>query len=113
MDITVIIAMLVFFSTIFGLSYLHFTTRHRERMSLIEKGLAPGLHRPITDHLRTLKNGLLLIGLGLGCVAGYLFERSALPPGGDNPLPYMAGMAIFGGMALVLFYAFFGRKQHD
>jgi hypothetical protein len=111
MDITVAISMIIFFSTIFGLSYLHFTTRHRERMSMIDKGLAPGLHRPMADHLRTLKNGLLLIGLGLGCVAGHFFERSAMPPDGDNPMPYFVGMAIFGGLALVLFYAFFGRKQ--
>ncbi|MCU0319805.1 MAG: hypothetical protein MUE88_06960 [Flavobacteriales bacterium] len=113
MDITGAIALIFFFSTVFGLFYLHFTTRHRERMNLIDKGLAPGLHRPMSDHLATLKNGLLLIGLGLGCAAGHLFHTTALPPDSENPLPYFVGMAIFGGLALVLFYAFFGRKQHD
>jgi hypothetical protein len=111
MDITGAIAIIFFFSTVFGLFYVYFSTRHRERMNMIDKGLAPGLHRPMADHLRTLKNGLLLIGLGLGCVAGHLFERSAMPSDGDNPMPYFVGMAIFGGLALVLFYAFFGRKQ--
>lgn len=111
MDITGAIAIIFFFSTVFGLFYIYFSTRHRERMNMIDKGLAPGLHRPMADHLRTLKNGLLFIGLGLGCLAGHLFERAAMPPDGDNPMPYFVGMAIFGGLALVLFYAFFGRKQ--
>ncbi len=111
MDITATIAIVMVFSTIFGLTYIYFTTRHRERMNMIDKGLAPGLHRPMADHLRTLKNGMLLIGVGLGCVAGHLFQRATMPVGDDNPMPFFVGMAIFGGLALVLFYTFFGRKQ--
>lgn len=105
------ITIIFFFCSVFGLFYIYFTTRHRERMNMIDKGLAPGLHRPMTDHLRTLKNGMLLIGVGLGCVAGHLFQSATMPVGDDNPMPFFVGMAIFGGLALVLFYAFFGRKQ--
>ena len=46
MDITGAIAIIFFFSTVFGLFYIYFSTRHRERMNMIDKGLAPGLHPP-------------------------------------------------------------------
>jgi hypothetical protein len=111
MDITGAIAIIFFFGSVFGIFYIYFSTRHRERMNMIDKGLAPGLHRPMTDHLRTLKNGMVLIGLGAGVLAGHLFSQATFVPGNDNPLPYIVGMAIFGGLSMVLFYTFFGRRQ--
>lgn len=104
------IPVIVFFALLFGVCYLYFTTRHRERMSMIEKGLAPQMARPMDHPLRSLKNGMLFIGTGIGVIAGYIFSANT-DPGDDNPLPYFVGICIFGGLALVLFYAYFGRKQ--
>ena len=78
---------------------------------MIDKGLTPGSPSPMTDHLRTLKTGMVLIGLGAGVLGGHLFSMAMLGMENDNPLPYFVGMAIFGGLSMVLFYTFFGRKQ--
>jgi len=105
------IPVIFFFSAVFGIFYLYFSTRHRERMSMIEKGMPIHQERPMDHPLRSLKNGLLFIGIGIGAVVGYLFQEAIAPDGLYGPLPYAVGMCIFGGLALVLFYTFFGRKQ--
>lgn len=98
-----------FFATVFGIIYIIFSTRHRERMNMIDKGLALQEAKPAPDPLRSLRNGLVLLGLGLGLVAGWLFHQYAMDPASDTPLPYLAGPAIFAGLALVIFYMKFGK----
>jgi uncharacterized membrane protein YidH (DUF202 family) len=105
------IPVIIFFLVLFGIFYLHFSTRHRERMSMIEKGMPIHQERPLDHPLRSLKNGLLFIGIGIGMVVGYLFQQAIATEGEHGPLPYAVGMCICGGAALVLFYVFFGRKQ--
>lgn len=103
------------FAMLFGIAYLFLITRHRERMNLIAKGLPLYGDRPSVramDHpLRSLKNGLLMIGVGIGAVLGYFFEQAVAPRTEFGPLPYIVAMVICGGIALVLFYIAFGRKQ--
>ncbi|UIR56659.1 hypothetical protein LZQ00_02315 [Sphingobacterium sp. SRCM116780] len=56
---------------IFGISYYYFTTRHKERMEIIARGLAP-------DHFKGQSNplpfllilGIISIGIALGIAAG-------------------------------------------
>ena len=97
------------FATAFGIIYIIFTTRHRERMNMIDKGMDPQLAKPTPDPLRSMRNGMVLVGLGSGLVAGWLFHQYAMDPAADTPLPYLAGPAIFAGVALILFYVKFGR----
>lgn len=99
------------FATAFGIIYIIFSTRHRERMNMIDKGMDPQIAKPTPDPLRSLRNGLLFLGIGLGLVAGWLFHQHAMDPTQDTPLPYIAGPAIFAGIALIIFYLGFGRKQ--
>lgn len=105
------ITIIIFFAAVFGIFYLFFTTRHRERMNMIDKGMSLQPARPLDHPLRSLKSGLLLIGVGIGFLVGFLFQEAAAPGGEYGPLPYAVGMCIFGGLALVFFYVFFGRKQ--
>jgi len=56
-------------------------------------------------------NGMVLIGLGGGLLAGHLFSRASFGQGNDIPLPYNVGRAIFGGLSMVLVYTFLGRRQ--
>jgi len=99
------------FATAFGIIYIIYTTRHRERMNMIDKGMDPQIAKPTPDPLRSLRNGLVFLGIGLGLVVGWLFHQHAMEPTHDTPLPYIAGPAIFAGIALIIFYLGFGRKQ--
>ncbi len=96
-----ILVPLIVFSATFGMFYVGITARHRERMAMIEKGLAsaepgaePGLYK-------SLKYGMLAIGFGLGLLLGYLFQTYAMVNADDNPLPYFVMVTICCGIALV------------
>lgn len=77
---------IVFFLSIFGVFYLHITTRHRERMAMIEKGVDPALFSSIrlpqppkgsrsgSGFKFSLKSGMLIIGIGIGFVISVLFN---------------------------------------
>ncbi|MBL7964992.1 MAG: polysulfide reductase NrfD [Flavobacteriales bacterium] len=108
MDIEGVLAISFFFGTVFGIFYIYFFTRHRERMNLIDKGLTAEAFRRSEDPARTLKYGMLLMGVALGLVTGYLLETYAGMP---EPLPYFIMVALFGGLALVIYYMQFGRRQ--
>ncbi|MFA5817277.1 MAG: DUF6249 domain-containing protein [Bacteroidales bacterium] len=75
-----------FIISLFGVLYLFITTRNRERMAMIEKGVDPALFsanrepRSLKGSSRgsgvkfTLKSGMLIIGMGIGCVISVLFN---------------------------------------
>jgi len=77
--------------------------RSKERLSLIEKGMDPSLARPKLDKnpLNYLKYGLLLIGMALGVVSGYLLNLFF-----DIPefVAYSAMILLFCGLLLLYFY---------
>ncbi|MCF8239382.1 MAG: hypothetical protein K9I85_14560 [Saprospiraceae bacterium] len=68
---------LTIFGTIFGVVYLYFSTRHKERMALIEKGESADLF--VTSKRKTaiplyaiilINFGLLGVGIGMGILLG-------------------------------------------
>ncbi len=69
---TTVIILLIIFGAIFGVFYLFFSTRNRERLALIEKGIDASIFK--TKRLGTaliwrvlfLNIALLLIGTGAG-----------------------------------------------
>ena len=92
---------LIVFTAAFGMFYIWVTARHRQRMAMIEKGLATAEPPSEADQFRSLKFGLLGIGAGIGLLLGYLFQTYAMVNGQDNPVPYFVMVAICGGAALV------------
>jgi hypothetical protein len=95
-----IFAMTTTFGTIFGIAYIFFMTRHRERISMIEKGFDPKLFQ--TEKKRSnsaLKYGLLLFGVGIGIAVGY-----ALYAPWNSEASYFVGILIFGGLGLLAYY---------
>ncbi|BDD11102.1 hypothetical protein FUAX_35340 [Fulvitalea axinellae] len=93
------------FGLIFGIVYLSITSRNRERLALIEKGVSAEIFSSNKNkHFEALKFGMVSIGIGLGLFAG------KLTGGGDEyPMPYFIGALVMGGLALVLYY-FIVRK---
>jgi hypothetical protein len=96
---------------IFGIFYLFFTTRNRERMAMIEKGVDPSVftavREPKTVKVRArgsgtrfaLKSGMLMIGIGIGFAVSGFF-----PDNLDHdiyPLFVIGVILICGGAGLV------------
>jgi len=106
-----LIAFIALFATVFGIMYLHYTTRNKERMALIEKGADASLFNTGKEGKSsyswgkvTLKIGMLLMGIGLGIIAGAICESAGLFP--EEETGYFSMIFLFGGLALVLFYLF-------
>jgi len=110
---TEIIVPVALFAMVFGIVYVVVTARHRQRMALIEKGMDPGLGDQVVP-MRGLRNGLFLVGVGLGLLLGYALDklmRMGDAIEGDNALPYFVMVLLCGGLALVLHHLIVQRKQ--
>lgn len=104
-------AAIVFISmcaVIFGISYLYFNTRHKERMALIEKDkdisifIGPKVKRSYSIWKVIILNlGLLLIGIGLGVlIGGVLYQTTGL----SEETAYPASIFMMSGVGLVIGY---------
>lgn len=111
-----LIAFIALFATVFGIMYVHYTTRNKERLALIEKGADASLFNTGKEGKSlfswskfTLKMGMLLIGIGLGIVAGSIFESASVFP--SEEAGYFSMIFIFGGLSLVVFYLIDRRNK--
>jgi dipeptide/tripeptide permease len=92
---------------VFGIVYM----KSRENMAMIEKGMNPKEHANRPAPFRSLKNGLLFLGAGLGLFLAYLVDTYASRPGMDNPAGlYFSLIAIGGGVGLIISYVI--EKKH-
>ena len=105
----VLLAFIAFFATAFGIFYVSVTTRNKERMALIDKGADASLfntgkegHTSLFNWNKvTLKFGMLLMGVGIGIIAGSILDSMQVMEPGAN---YTSMIFLFGGFSLVLFY---------
>lgn len=101
------IAFIAFFAMVFGIFYLFFTTRNKERLALIEKGADASLFNTgKTENFWnwskfTLKIGMLAIGIAIGIISAATLENTGLMNPGAL---YTSMIFLFGGASLVLFY---------
>jgi hypothetical protein len=111
-----VIVPITLFLTIGAVLGFMLLSRHKERMSMIDKGLKAedmkavyerGALRP-PNPLSSLKWGLMLIGIGIAVVLGMIL-RAAYGADVEGGI-YPGLMALFGGFALILFY-FIARKK--
>jgi len=105
----VLVAFIAFFATVFGIYYVRVTTRNKERMALIDKGADASLFNTGKEGQQalfnwnkvTLKIGMLLMGIGLGIIAGAILNSMQVM---ENGADYTSMIFLFGGLSLVLFY---------
>ena len=95
-----IISSVTLFAMIFGIRYL----RNKENMALIEKGIDPKLGENRPAPYRSLKNGLLLLGAGVGLLLAFMLDSYLLPENDKNAFLYFACIAIGGGIGLIYSY---------
>jgi len=106
-----LVAFIALFATVFGIMYVFYTTRNKERLALIDKGADASLFNTgkegqgsVNWNKFTLKIGMLLVGIGLGVIAGAILESAGVFPSEQSG--YFSMILIFGGLSLVLFYLF-------
>ncbi|NQY07698.1 MAG: hypothetical protein HRT68_16260 [Flavobacteriaceae bacterium] len=104
-----VFVLLIVFGTLFGIAYLYFSTRHKERLSLIEKGADASIFVKGKQHTAPiwkvfiLNLALLLMGIGLGIFIASILHYNM---GVDAEVAYpgtiflMAGIGLFSGFML-------------
>ncbi len=106
----VAIVFMFLFTVIFGIFYLFYSTRNKERLALIEKGVDAKIFMQgekkkssLTGRIIILNLSLLLMGIGLGVfVALLLTTYSALEEEAIFPamIFFMGGLGLFLGFNL-------------
>ena len=108
------IVFLFFMATIFGVVYLFFSTRHKERMALIEKGVSADLF--VTSKRKSaipfyavllINLGILGIGIGLGILIGHVVHMGGV----DDDISMPASIFICLGASLLT--GFYITRQVD
>ena len=94
------------FACIFGVLFVFFTTRNKERMLMIEKGADPStFHR---NYSRIgIKIGLMAVGVALGVMVGQLISHTTKM---DIEPATMSMIFLFGGIGLIIEH-FLARKE--
>ena len=110
MDITGGIAIIFFFSCAFGIMYLYFTTRHRERMAMIDKGMTDGLRKPPPDPRRALKEGMQWVAAAIGLGLGYLMD-TMISDRIEEIFIYLGAVAFTVGIANIIYHLMFHKKE--
>ena len=104
-----VIAFIALFATVFGIMYVFYITRNKERMALIEKGADASLFNTGKEGSKkffnwskfTLKIGMLSMGIAVVIIAGAMLANIGILKA-DEIIPGM--IFFFGGLSLVLFY---------
>jgi hypothetical protein len=87
------------------------TTRHKERMTLIEKGLNPSEYEGLkafkaqglfSNPMASLKWGMVMVSLGLGLLVGFIISYAMIEE--DKGFIIFSCLFIFGGAGLILYY---------
>lgn len=108
------------FVTLFGIVYYFFTTRHKERMALLETGADPNLFKHSSKNYQFLLTlGIVSVGLSLGIAVGYILEEGMIARQAQEiaairlsrphyipsyPAAYLISVFFFVGISLILAY---------
>ena len=100
----VAIVFMFFFAVIFGIFYLFYSTRNKERLALIEKGADAKIfmsgekkRSTLTGRVIVLNLALLLMGIGLGIFAALIITSYTIM---DENAVYPAMIFFMGGLGL-------------
>ena len=88
----------IIFASMFGALFVYLTTRNRERLAMIEKGMDPKTFKPKFNRFG-IKIGLLLVGIAVGLLmAQFLHHTTKM----YLELAMFSMIFLFGGLGLVL-----------
>jgi cbb3-type cytochrome oxidase subunit 3 len=109
MESNEILIPITLFICTFGVLYVYFNTRHKERMAMIEKGADASLFQSKGTWAKgSLRLGMFLVGIALGILTGNILdETTAL----KDEVAYFSMIFLFGGLSLVAFYMFLDKRR--
>ncbi|WP_455168639.1 DUF6249 domain-containing protein [Aegicerativicinus sediminis] len=109
-----VIIMPIMMAVFFGIVYLYFSTRHKERLALIEKGVDASIFMEGKKHtapiwkVLILNLALLAMGIGLGIfLAGILHYNLGV----QNEIAFPGTIFFMSGLGLII--GFFLTKNID
>ncbi len=88
-----------FFLALFAILYVYWTTRTKERLALIEKGLDAGIFKGECSQYALLKWGIFLIAIGLGVVVGFALSNVM-----NEVVAFFTAILVCGGLGLIVAY---------
>lgn len=95
----------IIFGSIFSVFYLYFSTRNKERLALIEKGVDASIFMKGRQHtapiwkVLILNFALLLMGIGLGIIIGGIIKENLNV---DAEIAMPGTIFLFAGLGLFL-----------
>ena len=109
----VVLVFISLFIVIFGIFYLHYSTRNKERLALIEKGADASIFFSVKAAQKNssvpvwkiliLNMSILLMGIGAGVFIGAILEAYTIikaEVGYSGSIFLMAGLGLFVGFLL-------------
>lgn len=104
------IVSITLFAAVFGMVYVFLMTRHRERMEMLERNILTNPFPRPQYGLATLKYGMLLVGIGIGFIMGWvLYNYCAV----DEGLSTISMICLFGGLSLIINYLIVRNKYNN
>jgi hypothetical protein len=88
---------LAFFLATFAILYVYWTTRTKERLALIDKGLDVSIFKNECTKYNLLKWGIFLISVGVGVLAAYALAQVM-----NEVAAYFAMILLLGGIGLIV-----------
>ena len=86
-----------FFLATFAILYVYWTTRTKERLALVEKGMDAGIFKGECSQFALLKWGIFLIALAAGVLCGFAFSRVI-----NEVVAFFTMILLFGGIGLIV-----------
>ena len=97
-----------FFLAIFAILYVYWTTRTKERLALVEKGMDAGIFKtdPVRKRMDLVKWGIFLIALAAGVVTGFALSRVI-----NEVVAFFTMILLCGGIGLIVAYAVISKLE--
>lgn len=110
------IAVILIFGLPFFVIYLgifSLKTKHKENMELIKQGIIPPSksEKPTPNKYRSLRNGIICIGIALGIIVNIVLKYTLDISGTDNILFLGGSILLFMGLAYVIYYLIIKNKK--
>ncbi len=88
-----------FFLALFAILYVYWTTRTKERLALVEKGMDAGIFKGECSKYALLKWGIFMIAVAVGVVSGFALSRVM-----NEVVAFFTMILLTGGIGLIVAY---------